>query len=126
MTTAAPPARTPYDAAFYDGHADGSLRSARAVLPVVRDLVQPRSVLDVGCGIGAWLKAWEELGVADVFGIDGDYVDRSKLLIAADKFRPTDLASPAPLGRTFDLASCLEVGEHLPARSAAGLVKLLT
>lgn len=127
MTTAAtaPPPPT-YDAAFYDNHTDDSLRSARAVLPVVRDLVHPRSVVEVGCGAGAWLKAWEELGVADVFGIDGDYVDRSRLLIAADKFRPADLSSPAPLGRTFDLASCLEVGEHLPAKASAGLVKMLT
>lgn len=117
---------TPYDAAFYADQADGSLRSARVVAPIVADLVRPASVLDVGCGLGTWLAAFAELGVADVLGIDGDYVDRAKLRIPADRFRAVDLTDPPALGRTFDLAMCLEVGEHLPGPASAGLVRLLT
>ena len=117
---------TPYDAAFYADQADGSLRSARVIAPIVRDLVQPASVLDVGCGLGTWLAAFAELGVTDFLGIDGDYVDRAKLKIPADRFRAVNLAEPPALGRTFDLAVCLEVAEHLPEKSSPKLVKLLT
>jgi SAM-dependent methyltransferase len=123
MTTAA---ATPYDAAFYADQADGSLRSARAIVPLVMELVKPASVLDVGCGLGTWLAAFGEVGVCDVLGMDGDYVDRAKLKIPADRFRPADLSSPANPGRTFDLAVCLEVAEHLPEKSSQKLVELLT
>src|SRR6266545_3258022 len=117
---------TPYDAAFYADQADGSLRSARVVAPIVMDLVRPASVLDVGCGLGTWLAAFAELGVTDFLGIDGDYVERAKLKIPADRFQPVNLANPPALGRTFDLAVCLEVAEHLPEPASPGLVKLLT
>jgi SAM-dependent methyltransferase len=117
---------TPYDAAFYADQADGSLRSARVVVPIVMDLVRPTSVLDVGCGLGTWLAAFAEVGVSDFLGVDGDYVDRAKLKIPADRFRPVNLTDPPALGRTFDLAACLEVAEHLPAPAAPRLVKLLT
>jgi SAM-dependent methyltransferase len=117
---------TPYDAAFYADQADGSLRSARVVAPIVNDLVKPTSVLDVGCGLGTWLAAFVELGITDVLGIDGDYVNRAQLKIPVERFRPVNLADPPALGRTFDLAVCLEVAEHLPEKASAGLVALLT
>lgn len=44
---------TPYTAKFYAGLTEGSLRSARAVVPLVMDLVHPKSVLDVGRGVGS-------------------------------------------------------------------------
>src|SRR5262249_5217435 len=117
---------TPYDAAFYEAQADGSLRSARVVVPLVTRLVEPRSVVDVGCGVGTWLRAFVENGVEDVLGVDGAYVDRNRLCIDPARFQAMDLARPQPLGRTFDLAVCLEVGEHLPTRAAPGLVAMLT
>jgi SAM-dependent methyltransferase len=99
-----------------------SLRSARAVVPIVLNLLSPKSVVDFGCGRGTWLKAWLENGVETALGLDGDYVDRDKLLIDRDQFRAVDLRAPVRLDRRFDLAMCLEVAEHLPARSARALV----
>lgn len=117
---------SPYGPSFYAGQSDGSLRSARAIAPIVTDLVKPRSVLDVGCGVGTWLAAFAELGVTDYLGVDGDYVDRTALRIPSERFVSMDLASPVSLGRRFDLAVCLEVAEHLPLSAAAGLVGFLT
>src|SRR5436190_19968909 len=111
MTAAATSTPTAYDATFYAEQADGSLRSARAVVPLVMELVRPASVLDVGCGLGTWLAAFAEAGVADFLGMDGDYVDRAKLKIPAERFRAADLTNPPSPGRTFDLAVCLEVAE---------------
>jgi SAM-dependent methyltransferase len=112
----------PYDAAFYAAQSGGSLASARVVLPLVRELVPGiRSVCDAGCGAGTWLLAWQELGVEDVLGLDGDYALRS-LRIEPARFRATDLSRPFEAGRGFDLAMSLEVAEHLPPERGPGFV----
>ena len=112
----------PYDKQFFQEQASSSGRSASAVVPLLLDRVRVRSVVDVGCGVGAWASQFLAAGIDDVIGLDGDYVDKSTLLIPADRFLPHDLKKPIQLGRGFDLAVCLEVAEHLPAERAAGLV----
>ena len=72
---------TKYDAAFFSGHGPASLSSASAVLPIVSELVSVKSVCDVGCGIGTWLRVWRDLGIEDIYGVDGHYVNPSHLLI---------------------------------------------
>lgn len=89
------------------------------------DLLAPRSVVDVGCGVGAWLAEWNAAGVSDVLGLDGDYVRRDQLLIPADRFRAADLSTPPAIGRRFDLATSLEVAEHLPPETTDGFVAAL-
>jgi SAM-dependent methyltransferase len=118
-----------YSPEFYSLQKDGSLRSARRVLPHLIDLIElasPKSLVDVGCGVGTWLAAARELGIADVLGVDGAYVDRSQLQIPEDRFVAVDLTEPFTVNRTFDAALCLEVGEHLPESKADQLVESLT
>jgi SAM-dependent methyltransferase len=114
-----------YQPQYYDAITAGSLRSARAVLPLVFDAVSPRSLLDVGSGIGAWSSVAIDLGVEDVRALDGDYVQREQLLIPPDSFSAANLEDPFDLGRRFDLVMTLEVAEHLPEHSAAGFVASL-
>jgi SAM-dependent methyltransferase len=115
-----------YTPDFYRSHRDGSRRSAEAIVPIVLDLVQPRSVIDVGCGLGAWLAVFREHGVEDVWGVDGSYVDRRLLQIPPERFLPADLRHPVRLPRRFDLVVSVEVAEHLPADCAATFVESLT
>jgi SAM-dependent methyltransferase len=82
------------------------------------------SVLDVGCGVGGWVATWLDSGV-DAIGVDGDYVPRDQLRVPADRFIDHDLAAPLDLGRRFDLVTCLEVAEHLPAEAAETLINSL-
>jgi SAM-dependent methyltransferase len=116
---------TKYDAGFYQGQEVGSRASAQCIVPIVLKLIGPASILDVGCGIGTWLKVFSENGVQDYLGVDGDYVNRNQLQIDAARFRPTDLQKPFSVDRSFDLVTCFEVAEHLPASAAAVLVKSL-
>ena len=116
---------TPYDETFFDRLVHGAHSSARVVIPVVLDLLPARSVVDFGCGQGAWLKACLENGIQTALGLDGNYVNRDKLLVDREQFRAVDLSRPVRLDRRFDLALCLEVAEHLPARSAPVLVESL-
>ena len=115
----------PYDDLFYEYQCAGSLRSARGVVPVLRGALPIDSVLDVGCGVGTWIKAHLEAGASEFLGVDGDYVDRSRLVMPADCFRAHDLTRPLDLGRRFDLVQCLEVAEHLPPSTSTELVKSL-
>jgi SAM-dependent methyltransferase len=116
----------PYTNEFYRDHREVSLRSAHQIVPLVLRLVRPRSVVDVGCGVGTWLSVFREHGITDVCGIDGDWVDRTKLVIPADRFLAADVCRPLPVDRRFDLALSLEVAEHLPAQCAAAFVDSLT
>lgn len=115
----------PYSEAFYEGQQTGSVGSAEIVVPLVLSLFPARSVVDVGCGVGGWLKEFERRGVTDLLGIDGDYLPRHLLKIPSDKFMPYDLAELEDVGRRFDLACSLEVAEHLPERCAERFVSVL-
>lgn len=117
---------TLYDDRFYSRHKDKSLESARIVAPLVMRLARVRSVIDVGCGMGGWLRAFAENGVAVVRGIDGDHVNPSELYVAPEHFTAVDLTQPFEIDEHFDLVICLEVAEHLPARASSRLVSSLT
>jgi len=116
----------PYDAGFFEALAEGTKRSAGIVTPMLIELFQPGSVVDVGCGTGLWLAAFRQRGVADVCGVDGPWVPRAELQIPAALFHQHDLSRSLELGRRFDLALCLEVAEHLPPEAAEPLVESLT
>ncbi|HEV2531094.1 methyltransferase domain-containing protein [Phenylobacterium sp.] len=113
---------SPYDDTFYEYQREGALRSARLLLPLVHEVLKVRSVLDVGCGAAAWLRVHQELGVSQVLGLDGDYLDPALLLIAPDGFWPADITQPLALGRRYDLVQCLEVAEHVPPDAGPGLI----
>jgi SAM-dependent methyltransferase len=117
---------TTYTPDFYRMHRDGARRSGEAIVPIVLDLVRPRSVIDVGCGLGVWLSVFRKHGIEDVWGVDGPYVDRSLLEIPPDRFVPADLRNPVRQSRRFDLVVSVEVAEHLPEDRAAGFVESLT
>jgi SAM-dependent methyltransferase len=115
-----------YHSVFYKLNQPGSLQSARIVVPLVLELVHPKSVVDFGCGTGTWLKAFMESGIVDIMGLDGDYVDRSQLLISQEQFVPTNFLQHFNVGRRFDLAVSLEVAEHIPTRMNRDFVSALT
>jgi len=118
-------ASTLYDRAFFDDLHARVYRSARAIVPLVLDVLHPASVIDIGCGTGTWLAAFVESGVHSIVGVDGDYVDRTTLEIPAMDFIAHDLTTPFVLDRRFDLVVSLEVAEHLPRASAGAFVAAL-
>jgi SAM-dependent methyltransferase len=112
-----------YDRGYFEAHLELTKRSAEVVVPLVTALLEPRSVCDVGCGRGIWLSVFEQHGVTEVLGMDGDYVDRELLEIDPDRFRSVDLEEEGvPASGRFDLAVSLEVAEHLPDSAATGFV----
>lgn len=103
-----------YRQTYYDSISPPSRIAAERILPHLDDAIRPQSVVDVGCGAGAWLEVWaRKLGKTDLLGIDGGHVDGDHLLIPKSQFQARDLSERFELPRTFDLAMAVEVAEHL-------------
>jgi hypothetical protein len=75
--------------------------ASQVALPLILDLIGPvASVVQVGSGGGEWLDEASRLGVVDVRGIEGSL----------------------SFDRSYDLAVCIGVAEHLPHERAASFV----
>jgi SAM-dependent methyltransferase len=103
-----------YSAEFFSMREPGSRTSAETILPIVLELTDPTSAVDVGCGSGVWTRVLESR-IPDVVGVDGDWVPKET---RPRSFVAHDLEQPLELGRTFDLAISMEVAEHLSPRVA--------
>lgn len=95
--------------------ADGLLRHLAAEIPI-------RSVLDIGCGRGVWLSRWLAHGATEVTGVDGPYIDASRLAIPRPAFVVRDVSARFSLDRKFDLVQSLEVAEHVSEACAETFV----
>jgi 2-polyprenyl-3-methyl-5-hydroxy-6-metoxy-1,4-benzoquinol methylase len=90
-----------------------------AALDELWDVAQPRSVLDVGCGEGVLTSAWaERLQHGRIVGID---LDDPKLRAEWDKrrrpnleYRAEEATSLSFADDEFDMATAIEVLEHVP------------
>jgi SAM-dependent methyltransferase len=119
-----------YSRRFYARREARVADSAEALVPQLVSLLQPRSVLDIGCANGLWLAAFSRHGVEQVHGVDGPWVPPDTLRIPSAEFTRLDLGTcPLPYtfhaDRRFDLVICFELLEHLPAARAEALVSAL-
>ena len=104
-----------------------NLESPRAVIPVITSLLKPKSIVDFGCGLGSWLRVFKDSGIDKILGLDGDWVDRTKIETSViDNFKEVDLEKEIKLKEKFDLAISLEVAEHLHKESADIFIENLT
>ena len=97
-----------YNEDFMQYAARSSAYAAAVMTSLIKERLSVGSVLDVGCALGTWLRAWTEVGVDDVYGLDGDYVDCDTLEIPRSKFRAVNLNGSFDLRRQFDLVQCLD------------------
>ncbi len=115
-----------YDKSFYEEQSLGSRNSAKEVIPFLLNHFNIKSVVDLGCGLGTWLSIFEQHGITDIAGYDGDYVPREYLQIPQEAFHPVDLSTEIEFGRRYDLSMSLEVAEHISPLKAREFVGKLT
>lgn len=84
-------------------------------------LGRPETILDVGCNIGMWSRAFARRA-ADVIGLDAPHMEPH--VLRGFRFLAHDLRKPIPT-LSCDAAVCLEVAEHLPEDSGQILVDSL-
>ena len=103
-------------------HRETSYAAETILTILLNHIPDIHSAVDVGCGVGTFLSFLEKKGIHDVLGLDGYWVDQALLAIPANKFQPVDLKVLPEFGRTYDLAICLEVAEHLRPEDAVGFI----
>jgi SAM-dependent methyltransferase len=87
-------------------------------------LGSPSSVVDIGCGTGFMLSRFQEHGVR-VLGVEGSRAAIRRADPAVPIVRANLERGVPDLGR-FDICLCIEVAEHLRAKSGPRLVEGLT
>lgn len=116
-----------YDEKFYEKQIDGSYRSAVIYAQHLSTIFVPMSVADLGCGRGAWLKAFGQIGSRKLVGFDGRWNSQNQMIDQNITYIPTDLNEPLNYSKDpFDLAISLEVAEHLDNMSSAIFIQNLT
>jgi len=101
-------------------------RAAMEIVPVLIEWFHPKSVVDIGCGLGTWLYVFKSLGIKEILGIEGHHLNTDLLVIDRDEVILTDLEEELGIVRKFDLALSLEVAEHLSKASADCFIQSLT
>jgi SAM-dependent methyltransferase len=115
-----------YNERFFRERAAQANLDAQLLVPDIVSALgrYPRTVIDFGCGDGAFLRWFREAGAEVTIGIDqhgpDDWARHKGLHLRLDLTEPIDLE------RKADLVVCLEVAEHLPESAADTLVSTLT
>ncbi len=114
----------------HKGHSEDAERrieSAYRCLKHLRGVVPMETVVDFGCGIGAWMHAAHKMGAKVVKGIEGEWITQAEVLVPREAIEVHDLETDIPdLNKAFDLAMTIEVAEHLKAAAAPSFIKALT
>lgn len=119
-----------YDSSFYQAVAARAEIVAVLVARMLRRYVSVRTLSDVGCGSGTWIRAFLNQGAIHVeaFDLPGawDSADNSVRDDARIRFTAVDFERENLTLEKCDLVLCLEVLEHLSADSAVRLLDALT
>ncbi|MFA6393874.1 MAG: methyltransferase domain-containing protein [Patescibacteria group bacterium] len=113
-----------YDKHFFQNTLRLEGPSAKSAIRIIIRHLTPYSVVDIGCGIGIYLKEFQKEGI-EILGFDGA-PEAIKNSLVGNLIKLHDLRRPLRLKRKFDLCLCVEVAEHLPKNCEISLIESLT
>lgn len=104
-----------------------SWSAAKAVTAALQPLMHwPKTVLDLGCGVGAWSKAFAEAGSTRQILVDHPSNQAENLLFIPSEFHRINLETELPPITKVDLAICVEVMEHLSPKREKAILNYLS
>ena len=113
-----------YNEHFFKRTKRMEMPSAQAVAHILIKHFHPKSIIDIGCGVGIYLKEFENNNV-DIIGFDSAAAALNGSLVG-NKIKLHDLCKPLTLNKSFDLCLCIEVAEHLKPECGDILLETLT
>ena len=125
-----------YTVDFYESVNQRASETAKLVFEILNKYVRVNSIVDAGCGSGAWIRTALEEGLEKAYGLDltssidlinknsdfKEQLDSGRIQLIERDF----VSNPISEFPKADLAVCLEVLEHLPPSTAESLVARLT
>lgn len=115
-----------YDYEFYASRDEKTRHVADKILKILSLYdIEIESVADIGGGVGTFLKAAKEfyhLKDDQIFLFEGDYIDRTLLVVDEKSFISCDLEKSIDFKARVSIAFSLEVAEHLSPKRAESFV----
>lgn len=121
-----------YSDGFYLNQVSGAYYSGKIYADILKDIYVPAAVIDVGCGRGAWLKAFKdsanESNVQQVStGLDGSWNSKEDLILQDVDYHSIDLNNLNQYDQPSraDLAISVETAEHIASSSTDKFISKL-
>lgn len=121
--------KTRYDHDFYATRNNDTKYAADRILDILGGYMEIHSTVDIGGGVGTWLKMVERKFNClenDILLIEGDYVEKDLIQVKEMQYKSWNLEERIQINRRFDLAISLEVAEHLQEKRAETFCEDLT
>jgi 2-polyprenyl-3-methyl-5-hydroxy-6-metoxy-1,4-benzoquinol methylase len=113
-----------YDSDFFNDANENKILSSRKVAEILISHYEFQTILDIGCGMGLYLRELNEMG-KDVLGCDSS-VEGIHMAAPEITVFYADAAKPLHVNRKFDIVLCFEVAEHIKKKYSRQLVKNCT
>lgn len=103
------------EAKYYHNENSHHKSSPKILSEMIYEKFKPNSVLDFGCGFGVFLNCFKSLGVNQVLGLDGFWVQKEEIgkYLNKNEFLEVNLEEKIELKKKFDVVLSLEVAEHI-------------
>jgi hypothetical protein len=116
-----------YSQSFFELVHIDSTPVAEYLSPIISEALDVKSVVDLGCGTGTWLRGFKKQG-AKIYGVEGSLSAKPLLVIPDDCVYFGDLRYPLNIDITeeIDLVISIEVAEHIEPQFVYGYLTNLT
>ena len=117
---------SPYAGNFHETRNRETEYAAAVILQLfIEENGVPESVIDVGCGVGTFLRAAQQQGASTILGLDGPWVRRDLLMVDPKYFSICDFEKLQIECEAYELCICLEVAEHISKENAKKFIEFI-
>jgi len=99
-----------------------TMPTAKEVVGILIEEFRPKSVADVGCGAGVYLREFQKKGIK-IKGYDASRNAAKDAFIDRSFIELQDLTKELKASKKYDLVISFETGEHIPKRYSGIFVK---